>query len=207
MKNFMETKIRQIQEFDFKETENLTRETFWNLYKPGCDEHLVLHEIRKSNCYIRELDLIMTAQGEIIGHIICSKAKVVDSMNKEHHVLCVGPFSIVEKYQRKGYGSKLMEYCIERSKESDFPGMVLFGAPDYYHRFGFKNAAEYGISTKEGLNFDPFMAKELKFNGLKDVHGRFFEDEAFSVNQDELNEFEKQFPPKEKRITSTQLKM
>jgi predicted N-acetyltransferase YhbS len=204
---FMNITIRQAREVDFKETENLTREAFWYLYKPGSDEHLVLHKIRESISYIGELDLILALDRKIIGHIICTKARVVDSMNQDHLLLCAGPFSIMNEYQGKGYGSDLMEYCIEKSKELGYVAIILFGNPLYYHRFGFRNAAEFGISTKEGLNFDPFMVKELIAGGLKEIRGKFYEDDSFLVDLDELNEFEKKFPFKEKHVTDTQLKM
>ena len=163
---FMEIKIRQSKEIDYKETENLTRDSFWDLYKPGCDEHYVLHKIRKSKCYISELDLIIIDGEKIIGHIICTKAKVVNSLNNEYIVLCVGPFSIMNEYQRKGYGSNQMDYCIEKSKELGYSAMILFGNPEYYHRFGFRNAIEYGICTKEWMIFEPFMFKEFQRVGL-----------------------------------------
>ena len=201
----MEIKIRQTKENDFRETEKLTREAFWDLYKPGCDEHFILHKIRKSKCYIGDLDLIIIDVAKIIGHIICTKARVVDSMNNEYIVLCVGPFSIMNEYQGIGKGAKLMEYCIEKSRELGFVAMILFGNPDYYHRFGFRNAIEYGICTKEGKNFDPFMIKELQRDGLKGIQGKFREDDSYSVDADELLGFEKQFPFKEKHVTANQL--
>jgi predicted N-acetyltransferase YhbS len=110
-------------------------------------------------------------------------------------------------FQRKGIGSKLMNNSIIAAKKLGFSGMILFGNPEYYHRFGFRNAKEYGITTKEDRNFEPFMALELKNNGLTGVKGRFFEDEAFKTNPEELIEFEKKFSYKEKMITDTQLKL
>jgi predicted N-acetyltransferase YhbS len=206
-KNIMEITLRQIRENEFKDTVNMTREVFWDVYKPGCDEHLVLHLIRKRPCYIPELDLVAVKGSDIIGHIICTKGKVIDSMNNEHPVLCAGPFSITKEYQGKGYGSLLMKYCIKKAGELGYDAMILFGNPDYYHRFGFRNADQFGITTKEGMNFDPFMAKELQKKGLQHIQGRFFEDESFYVDAAELEDFEKQFPFKEKHVTSTQLKL
>jgi predicted N-acetyltransferase YhbS len=52
----MELIIRNTAIGDYYQTEYLTREAFWNLYKSGCDEHLVLHQIRESSRYIEELD-------------------------------------------------------------------------------------------------------------------------------------------------------
>ena len=201
----MKTRIRRTTKTDFLITENITREAFWNVYKPGCDEHLVLHNVRNGNSYIAELDMVAVVENEIIGHIISTKAKVVDAQNAEHEVLCVGPVSVLPDYQKQGIGSELIYESIKVAKESGYRAMILFGNPDYYHRFGFRNAQEYGITTKEYENFEPFMALELQTNGLENVTGRFFEDNAFTTEPNELIEFEKQFPYKEKLVTDTQL--
>ncbi|MCX8105940.1 MAG: N-acetyltransferase [Ignavibacterium album] len=199
--------IKQTNQNDFAITENITREAFWNVYKPGCSEHLVLHNLRKSKSYIKDLDLIAICDDQIVGHIISTKARVVDSQNKEYEVLCVGPLSVLPYFQKQGIGEKLMKESIKIAKRLGFRGMILFGNPDYYHRFGFRNAKEFEITTKDYQNFEPFMALELFKNALNDVKGKFIEDESFNVNEDELNEFEKQYPYKEKLVTDTQLKM
>ncbi len=193
---------KQVQYFA---TENLTREAFWNVYKPGCDEHLILHQLRKSRAYIPELDLVALLKDEIIGHIISTKARVVDPGQKESEVLCVGPFSVSAKYRKRGVGSELMQHSIAKSRQLGYRGMILFGDPGYYQRFGFSNAMEFGITTKKGQNFEAFMAMELQKNGLRDIKGKFFEDEAFTVNNEHLLAFEKKFPHKEKKVTDTQL--
>ena len=202
----MKLNIRTTPKNEFRQTENLTQEAFWNIYKPGCDEHFVLNQLRKSKSYVRGLDLLAMTDNQMVGHIISTKAKVIDSQNTTHTVLCIGPLSVSPEFQKKGIGSKLMEASVKKAKESGFAGMILFGNPDYYHRFGFKNAAIYRITTKEDQNFEAFMALETEENSLSGVSGRFYEDEAFSVDPAELAEFEKQFPFREKRITETQFK-
>lgn len=197
--------IKQSGEKDFYPTENLTREAFWNIYKPGCDEHLVLHNIRKSSSYIPELDLVAFFKNEIVGHIISTKARVIDSLDVEHEVLCAGPLSVLPSLKKQGIGAKLMEASISEAERMRYAAMILFGAPDYYHRFGFRNAAEYGITTKDYQNFDAFMALELQPDALAEVQGRFLEDNAYVIDSKELEEFEKQFPYKEKLRTDTQL--
>lgn len=194
----MKVLIQTTKPNDFLITENITRETFWNLFKSGCDEHLVLHNLRKSNSYIPNLDMVALWENRIIGHTITTKAKVVDQKNNEHKVLCVGPISVLPEFQNKGIGGKLINQSIAIAKESGFSGMILFGDPGYYRRFGFVNAQKYGITTKEGLNFEPFMALELQPNALSTIKGKFYEDKAFETDEEELNEFEKLFPKKEK---------
>lgn len=199
--------IKQIHQNDFAITENITREAFWNVYKPGCSEHLVLHNLRKSQNYIKELDLVALYNDQIVGHIISTKAKIVDLLHKEYEVLCAGPLSVLPDFQNKGIGGRLLMESIKLAKPLGFRGMILFGNPDYYHRFGFRNAKEFQITTKDYQNFEPFMALELFEDALTDVKGKFIEDESFNVNEDELHEFEKQFPYKEKLVTDTQLKL
>lgn len=201
----MKILIRKATEPDFRITENITRETFWNLYKPGCDEHLVLNKLRKSNSCIAELDLVAVFEDEIIGHVISSRAKIMDVLH-ENEILCVGPLSVLPRFQKSGIGSMLMNESIQKAKELGFLGMILFGNPEYYHRFGFVNAEKYRITTKDYQNFEPFMALEIQEQGLATVNGRFFEDESFTSNESELIEFEKQFPYKEKLVTETQFK-
>lgn len=194
----MTTIIRKTLANEFKTTENLTREAFWNLYKSGCDEHLALHQLRKSRSYLSELDLVAVLNDTLVGHIITTKAKVVDQSNSESEVLCVGPVSVLPELQHQGIGSALIRESILIAGDMGYRGMVLFGNPDYYHRFGFKNAGEYGITTKDGQNFEPFMALELFPEALSTIKGRFFEDKAFETDEQNLEVFEKQFPFKEK---------
>jgi predicted N-acetyltransferase YhbS len=201
----MEVIIRNTIEQDYYKTEFITREAFWDIFKPGCDEHLILHNIRKSQCFIKELDIVAINKNEIIGHIICTKAKVIDIQMKGYEVLCAGPLSVLPEFQKKGIGTRLMIQAITTAKESGFSGMILFGHPNFYHRFGFKNAAEYGITTKDGQNFDPFMALELHENGLTEIKGKFYEDSVFEIHSEELIEFERNFPFREKHKTATQL--
>ncbi len=194
----MQITIRQTKKTEYNYTENFTREIFWNLFTPGCTDHFILHNLRKSKEYIPQLDLLVIYNKKIVGHIISSKAKVVDNQHKEHEILCVGPFAILPEMQKMGIGTQLLKHSITVAKELAYKGMILFGDPNYYHRFGFDDARKYGITTKEGQNFPQFMALELQKNGLNEITGRFFDDEAFQVNETDFLEFENLFPEKEK---------
>lgn len=194
----MKLNIRNTDKSEFFQTENLTRETFWNLYQSGCTEHFMIHNFRKSKAWVKQLDVVAVIDNNIIGHIISTKAKVIDENNNEREVLHVGPFSVETEFQNNGIGTQLLSYSIKEAKKLGFKGMILFGNPDYYQRFGFQNAKTFNITTKEGMNFDPFMALELKKNGLAAVKGKFFLDGSAEINEEELSKYEKQFPLKEK---------
>ena len=194
----MKVTIRNIKGNEFFETENLTRETFWNLYNPGCKEHYILHSFRQSDAYVKQLDYVLLVDNKIIGHIISTKAKVINDNNEQYDVLHLGPFSIDAEYQNKGLGTELIKHSIEEARKLGFKGIILFGKPDYYLRFGFLNAKEYEITTLDGLNFDPFMALELEKNSLSEVKGKFYLHKSAEIDENRFQKFDKKFPKKEK---------
>lgn len=198
--------IRLENENDYQEVENLTREAFWDLYHPGCSEHLIVHNIRKGSSFIPELDFVALLDDKIVGNIIYSKANVVDKDNHEHRVITFGPISVLPSCQKQGIGSALIAQSKRLAKTMGFKGIIIFGNPAYYHQFGFKDAANFEITTAEGANFEAFMALELYKGGLQGITGRFYADPVFHVNQEELESFEKKFPYKEKHVTDTQFK-
>jgi predicted N-acetyltransferase YhbS len=202
----MEILLRLEQESDFKEVENLTREAFWDLYKPGCNEHLLVHKIRKVPAFVRELSYVACYGDLIVGNIIYSRAKIVNDQNLSYEVLCMGPLGVLPQYQHKGIGSQLMEKTLQAARDLWYKAVIIYGNPKYYLRFGFENAGEYQITTSAGYNFDAFMALEMNRNSLTGIKGKFYEDKVFEIENEELEAFEKGFPYKEKHVTDTQLK-
>lgn len=190
---------------DHRDVEHLTREAFWNLYKPGCDEHLILHKMRDLPAFVEDLDLVATdATGRLVGSVVATEARIVGG-HEEVTVLCLGPVAVVPDQQRRGIGSLLIERVLARARELGYPAVVLFGDPGYYSRFGFRNAEEFGIQTSTGENFDAFMATELDEGALSGVEGRFFADPVFETDPDEVEAFDRTFPPRQKLVTDTQL--
>ena len=202
----MNLSIRPEEEKDYRDVENLTREAFWNLYRSGCVEHLIVHNLRKTPAFVKELSFVALDDNKIVGSIIYSKAKVITDENTEFEVLCMGPIGVLPPFQGQGIGSLLMNASAEKARQLGFRCVIIFGNPVYYHRFGFKSASEYGIQTSTGENFEAFMALELRAGGLSGISGRFYEDKVFEVDPAELEIFEKEFPYKEKLVTDTQFK-
>ncbi len=202
----MDITIRHEGPEDRRETETLVREAFWDKYKPGCVEHLLLHKLRMSPAFIPELNFIACEGERIVGHIVYSRAKVAGDDGRERPVLCMGPLSVLPSCQKRGIGSMLMRHSIAEAGRAGYGGVVIYGDPAYYRRFGFRNAAGCRITTAQGENFDAFMALELQENGLMGVEGRFFEDPVFRIDERELELFEQGFPYREKHVTDTQLK-
>ncbi len=192
----MDITLRLEEIKDYEVVENLTREAFWDVYKPGCDEHLILKQLRESEGFVKELDYLAIDGDKIVGNIVYTKVTVENS-TANNEVLCMGPIGVLPEYKGKGIGSMLMKHTIELARAMGFKGIILYGDPKFYHRFGFVNAEKYGLQTSWGANFEEFMALELSEGSLKGMSGKCFEDKAFAVDEADLVEFEKKFPAKE----------
>jgi len=202
----MDLIIRPERADDYLVVEELTREAFWNLHVPGCDEHFVLHNLRKCPAFIPELDLVAEKDGTIVGHIVYSASMIVDNeANVKHEVITFGPVSVLPSMQRQGIGSALIKHSLARAKQMGFPAVCIYGDPRYYSKFGFRCTEKFDIKTANGKFAVALLALELRAQALQNVRGRFYEDPAFDVNQDEFDVFEKTFAPKEKKETDTQL--
>ena len=59
--------IRLEKKEEHRTVENLVRESFWNVYRPGCSEHYVIHVLRDDPAFVKELDFVMERDGVLIG--------------------------------------------------------------------------------------------------------------------------------------------
>jgi len=199
----MKIELRFEEEKDHRIVEELTREAFWNVHVPGCDEHLLIKNLRKAKEFVKDLDFVAVYENKIIGNIVYVETKI-SSSEKEWVVLTFGPLSVLPKYQNRGIGTKLIEHTKQLSKEIGYKAIIIYGDPEYYKRFGFKESIEYNITTEEGKYHGALLVLELYPNSLNGINGIFEEGKVYEVNEDELEEFEKGFMKKEKKKTKTQ---
>ena len=199
----MEIILRLEEEKDYRTVENVTREAFWNNHVPGCDEHLLIHNLRKTKDFIKELDFVAIFNEKIIGNIVYVKSKIINN-DIEHTVLTFGPLCVLPEYQNKGIGSKLINHTIKLSKEMGYKAIIIYGDPEYYKRFGFKASKEYKITNGNKKYPVALLVLELYQNALNCIEGIFDEGKIYEVNQNELEDFEKGFVKKEKGYSKTQ---
>lgn len=188
--------IREERESDYYETELVAKRAFWNLHVPGCNEHYLVHLLRESKDYLPELSRVAEIDGKIVGEIFYAMSYVMDG-DKKIDVLTFGPLCVDPMYQNLGIGSRLLEETMEIARQKGHKAIIIFGEPYYYPRHGFKTCDNFGITTCDGENFDPFMGIELVKDGLKDVKGKFYEAAVYEECNSytaKADEYDKKFP-------------
>ena len=200
--------IRLETDKDEKEVEKLIRDSFWNVYRPGCVEHYVMHVLRKDPAFVKELDFVMERGGRIIGQNIFVKTAILADDKREIPVLTMGPICIANDLKRKGYGKALLDYSLERAKELGFGAVLFEGNIDFYSKSGFGFAREFGIryhDLPEGADDSFFLCKELDSGFLDGITGVYQTPQGYYVKDEDVEEFDKSFPPKQKLKLSGQL--
>ena len=183
---------------DYATVEQVTREAFWNHHVPGCDEHYLAHVLRQADCFLPELDFVAEQDGTLVGNIMYTKAKIVGDDGIEYTVLSFGPISVLPEVQKNGIGGKLIRHTLSLAKELGYTAVLIYGDPDYYSRFGFVPAEQYGIGTRYNTYAAALQAVELVPGALANKAGLFYEDEAYEIDPEEAEAFDRILPSKEK---------
>lgn len=190
--------IRQERPAEERIVENLVRESFWNVYRPGCLEHYVLHCLRQHPDFVQELNLVMELEGAIIGQVVFCRSKVDVADGSSLPVLTFGPIGIAPAYKRQGYGLLLLEYALGLAREMGVGALLIEGNLDFYGRAGFSVAKKQGIVYADDPDADYFLVKELIPGFLQGVGGSYHDPAVYFVDEGEAEAFDKEFPPKEK---------
>lgn len=189
--------IRVEEKRDYLAVESLVRESFWNVYRPGCTEHYVLHHLRSNPDFIPELAFVMEADGKIIGQNVFVKAQITKDDGTAFPILTMGPICIANEYKRKGYGKILLDYSLEKAKALGYGAVCFEGNIDFYGKSGFDFASKFGIKyhgLPEGMEADFFLCKELKagyLDGITECGSLYATPAAYFVAEENPEDFEK----------------
>lgn len=200
--------IRLEQKNEYHEVENLIRESFWNVYRPGCLEHYVCHILRNDPAFVPELDFVMLREGELIGQNMFMKAEISADDGRKIPIMTMGPICIAPEFKRQGYGKILLDYSLEQAKQCGYGALCFEGNIDFYGKSGFKQASTFGIryhGLPEGEDASFFLCKELIPGYLDGITGEYATPTGYLVDEKEAEEFDKQFPFKEKKKLPGQL--
>ncbi len=200
--------IRLEKPEDYRATETLVREAFWNVYRPGCLEHYVLHVLRDDPAFVKELDFVMEQNGELVGQNMFMKTVIEADDGREIPVLTMGPIGIAPARKRQGLGKRLLDFSLEQATKRGFSAVLFEGNIAFYGKSGFSYASDFGIRYHDlpaGADASFFLCKELVPGALADVTGVYQTPAGYYVDEADAEAFDRQFPKKEKQKLPGQL--
>ena len=193
--------IRNETKNDYAEVENLIRESFWNVYRPGCSEHYVMHVLRDDPAFVPELDFVMEKDGQLIGQNMFMKTVINGDDGRDVPVLTMGPICITPDLKRKGYGKRLLDYSLEKAAQMGFGAVLFEGNILFYGKSGFTYARNFSIryhDLPEGADDSFFLCRELIPGYLSGVTGVYQTPRGYYVDDADVENFDRNFPPKQK---------
>ena len=200
--------IRLERKEEYRKVENLVREAFWNVYRPGCLEHYVLNQLRDDEAFVPELDFVMEKAGQLIGQNMFMRANIKADDGREIPIMTMGPICIAPGLKRKGYGKILLDYSLEKAAVLGCGAVCFEGNVDFYGKSGFTLASNFGIryhGLPEGEDASFFLCKELVPGYLNGITGEYATPRGYFVSEDEAETFDKLFPYKKKEKLPGQL--
>ncbi|MBQ7580102.1 MAG: N-acetyltransferase [Clostridia bacterium] len=161
----------------------------------------MIHVLRDDPDFVKELDFVMEQDGKLIGQNVFMKTVINSDDGRDIPVLTMGPICIAPELERRGYGKKLLDYSLEKAAQLGFGAVLFEGNIDFYGKSGFEFARNFGIryhDLPEDVDDSFFLCKELKKGYLDGVTGVYQTPQGYYVKDEDVDEFDKSFPPKEK---------
>lgn len=190
----MDVVYRKERESDYRQSESVVREAFWNRYAPGCCEHFLLHVMRESGAFIDDLSIVACAGSRVTGIVAGMGGRIETDDGRRLAVATLGPVAVAPEYQGRGIGSALIGRFRDAAARLGFAAVVLCGDPDYYCGRGFSAAESYGIRTGDHMYADALLVCELHEGVLQNAAGRYFEDRIYDVDLEAAALFDRDFP-------------
>ena len=194
--------IRPERTADHRAVEALVRDSFWNVYRPGCSEHYVIHVLRDDPDFVKELDFVMEQDGRLIGQNMFMKTVIHADDGRVINVLTMGPICIAPDLKRKGYGKKLLDHSLKQAAALGYGAVLFEGNIAFYGKSGFDYASSFGIryhDLPEGADASFFLCKELIPGYLDGVTGVYQTPQGYYVDDADVEAFDNAFPPREKQ--------
>ena len=200
--------IRLERKDEQREVEALVRDAFWNVYRPGCLEHYVLHQLRKDPAFVPQLNFVMEKDGELIGQNMFMHAAIRADDGRTIPIMCMGPICIRKDLQRRGFGRLLLDHSLEKAAALGCGALCFEGSMDFYGKSGFTYAREFGLryhDLPEGADDSFFLCRELIPGYLNGITGEYAPPQGYFVDEAEAEAFDRGFPPKVKQRLPGQL--
>ena len=194
--------IRLERKEEHRRVESLVRDSFWNVYRPGCLEHYVLNQLRDDPAFVPELDLVMEKNGELVGQNLFMRAVIKADDGRDIPIMTMGPICIRSDLKRQGLGKLLLDHSIEKARRLGCGALCFEGNIGFYGKSGFTYASEFGIryhGLPEGADASFFLCRELIPGYLKGITGEYAPPRGYFVDEEAAEAFDREFPPKVKQ--------
>ena len=111
--------IRLERKEEYRDVENLVRESFWNVYRPGCQEHYILKQLRDDSAFVHELAFVMEKDGKLIRQNIFVRALIKTDDGRDLPIMTMGPICIAPELKRQGQSNKTVLKLEEKNKNDE----------------------------------------------------------------------------------------
>ena len=197
----MNVTIRNEHPNDHRVVETLVRDSFWNVYRPGCLEHYLLHVLRDDPAFVHELNFVMELDGRIIGQNVFMRAAIAADDGRQIPIMTMGPICIANNLKRQGYGKMLLDYSLEQAQKLGCGALCFEGNIGFYGKSGFGYARDKGLryhGLPQGADDSFFLCRELIPGYLDGVTGVYGPPDGYLVDEAACEEFDRSFPQKVK---------
>ena len=133
----------------------------------GEEEAQLVMAIRASSSFVPDLSLVAEVGDRIAGHILLFPIQLDRPGGSSEQVLALAPMAVVPSQSHRGSGSLLIQAAVARAASLGYRAIVVVGHPDYYGRFDFVKAAQWGVQSALPVPPDSVTARELVDGALK----------------------------------------
>ena len=148
--------IRQENQKDYEEVYMVVKIAFETAEHSDRNEHDLVVDLRNSDSFIPELSLVAIKEDKIVGYILFTKIKI-----ENHEEIALAPLAVLPEYQKQGIGSMLIEQGHKIAKQLGYHYSIVLGSENYYPKFGYIPAIQYGIQAPFDVANENFMAMKL----------------------------------------------
>ncbi|HYD40383.1 MAG TPA: N-acetyltransferase [Anaeromyxobacter sp.] len=198
LQNKLDVELRPETEADHAAIVELTRRAFWNVHRPGCDEHYLVHVLRGHPDCRADLNRVAEVGGRVAGHILYTRSRLVADDGAVLDTLTFGPLSVLPELQRRGIGKALMAHTIALAEADGCPAIVIFGNPANYVGSGFRGCKAYRVGIPGGRHPAALLVRALKPAALEGRAWTFHGSPAYELDPRAAEAFDARFPPLEK---------
>lgn len=127
----------------------------------GADEPVeagLLDQLREDEGWIDGLSLVAEVDGEVVGHVVCTRGTVGADRRP---ALGLGPIGVRPDRQGQGIGSALVHAVVAVAEDRGETLVALLGSTEYYRRLGFVPAADHGVEAPDPSWGDHFQVRVL----------------------------------------------